>query len=418
MRRSAVCVLAALLSLSVHAETVAIKAARVLDVRRGVVLTGTFVVVEDDHIKSLSATVPPGVRVIDLGDVTLLPGLMDMHVHLDVGRTPGAKPFATEQIEPADMAIVAAVNARATLMAGFTTVRSCGSNNFIDVALKRAVERGAIDGPRIIPSGYQISMTGGHGDNTGYAEGVYELSTKQGVADGVPQLLFAVRYQLKHGAEVIKLMATAGVAGSERTATNRQYSDEELRAVVDEAKRNGVRVAAHAHGAEGILAAIKAGVDSIEHGSQMTDEAIRLMKERGTFLVPTLYVTTPESKQGRNWSPEMQKKGDAMSAAAHVNFKKAADAGVKIAFGTDSGVYPHGLNAREFKVLVTYGMKPADAIRSATIGAAELLGVDDRGEVVAGKLADLIAVSGNPLDDVTVLEHVSFVMFGGRIVKQ
>jgi imidazolonepropionase-like amidohydrolase len=398
------------------AAPIAIHAARVLDVRTGTIKANAIVVVDGDRISGVTDKAPDGAQTIDLGDMTLLPGLMDMHTHLSVGRTPPDKRAETEQIEPADMAIQATQNARATLLAGFTTVRECGANNFIDVALKRAIERGVINGPRIIPSGYQIGMTGGHADNTGYAEGVYELGPKQGVADGVAQVLFAVRYQIKHGAEVIKLMASSGVLDLQASAELREFSDEELRAAVDEAKRHGLRVAAHAHGTEGILAALRAGVNSIEHGSMLNDEAIRMMKEHSVYLVPTLYVTLPQSQTRLN---DLQRaKGDAMSRAAHESFRKAMAAGVRIAFGTDAGVYPHGLNAREFAAMVSLGMKPADAIRTATLGAAGLLGVDDRGEIVPGKLADLIAVPGNPLEDVTALEHVKFVMMGGRVVAR
>jgi imidazolonepropionase-like amidohydrolase len=406
-----------LFALPLAAAPVAIRAARMLDVRNGANRANAVVIVDEGQITALATAPPAGVPVIDLGDVTLLPGLMDMHTHLSVGRVPNSKPGDTEQIEPADMAIQATVNARATLLAGFTTVRECGANNFIDVALERARQRGAILAPRIVPSGYQIGMTGGHADNTGYAEGVYELGPKQGVADGVPQVLFAVRYQIKHGAEVIKLMATSGVLDLQASATLREFSDEELKAACDEAKRHGLRVAAHAHGTEGILAAIRAGVTSIEHGSMLNDEAIRLMKERDVFLVPTLYVTEPKAGTGQDRGALVRSKGEAMSRAARESFRRALAAGVRIAFGTDAGVYPHGLNAREFSTLVSLGMKPADAIRSATLVAAALLGIDDRGEIAPGKLADLIAVRGNPLDDVKVLENVSWVMLGGRVVK-
>ncbi len=396
---------------------IAIRAARMLDVRRGEIVTGRVVVVRGDRIESVGNSVPEGAQVIDLGDVTLMPGLIDMHTHISVSRVLGAQPFETEQIEAADVAIRATENARVTLMAGFTTIRDCGSNDFVDVALSRAVERGTTQGPHVVPSGHQISMTGGHGDNGGYAEGVYELGPKEGIADGPDQLLFAVRYQLKHGAEFIKMMATSGVLDLRKSATLREFSDEEIRTVVEEAHRHGVKVAAHAHGTEGIIAAVRAGVDSIEHGSMLNDEAIRLMKEHGTFLVPTLYVTMPAAgTAGRN-NAIVREKGKSMSDAAHESFRKALAAGVRIAFGTDAGVYPHGLNAREFGAMVSLGMKPVDALRSATIDAAELLGVSDRGEIVAGELADLIAVPGNPLQDVTVTERVSFVMQNGIVVK-
>ena len=409
-----------LFSAAAHAADVpriALRAARLLDVRAGTVVENAVVVIDGNKIAEVRHDVPAGAEVIDLGDVTLLPGLFDMHTHLSLGRTERLRGPDPMSAGPVDNAIQAVVNARATLMAGFTTVRECGANDFIDVALKNAIERGAIVGPRITPSGYQISMTGGHGDNVGYAEGVFELTPKQGVADGVPNLLFAVRYQLKHGAEVIKLTATAGVLGYERTATARQFSDEELRAIVEEARRNGVKVAAHAHGREGILAAIRAGVDSIEHGSQLDDEGLALMKARGTYLVPTLYAQHPDGK-GRPLPASIQAKGAAMTAASDVMFPKALRSGVKIAYGTDAGVFPHGLNARDFALMTGFGMKPIDAIRSATTAAADLLGVSDRGAIAPGLLADIIAVRGNPLDDIKTLETVAFVMKDGTVVKR
>jgi imidazolonepropionase-like amidohydrolase len=412
-------VLLAAWPLAAQPALTAVRAKRLLDVRRGVIVENPVVIVEGDRIREVARAVPPGATVIELGDVTLLPGLFDMHTHIDIGRAAGPQPPRSPDFfepGPIDRALEATRNARATLMAGFTTIRQCGANDFIDVALKRAIDRGTFPGPRITPSGYQISMTGGHGDNIGYPEGEYELTPKQGVADGPEQLLFAVRYQLKHGAEVIKLTATAGVLGPERTATARQFSDEELRTIVDEARRNGVRVAAHAHGTEGIIAAIRAGVDSIEHGSMLNDEAIRLMKEHGTWLVPTLYVASPRTREGQPLN--VQAKGKAMEEAADRSFRAALAAGVKIAFGTDAGVYPHGLNAGEFTAMVDRGMTPLAAIRAATINAAELLGVDDRGVIEPGKLADLIAVAGNPLDDVSTLETVLFVMKGGDVFKR
>lgn len=403
-------------ALTAHADVVALRAKRMLDVERGVIVKDPVIVIDGAQIQSVGTVVPKDARVIDLGDVTLLPGLFDMHTHLSVGHTADTKP--TEYYGgPVDHALQAATNARATLMAGFTSVRECGANDFIDVALKRAIERDVAVGPRITPSGYQISMTGGHGDNTGYPPGEYELTPKQGVADGPEQLLYAVRYQIKYGAEVIKVTVTAGVMGYERTATMRQFSDEELRTVVEEAKRNGLRVAAHAHGTEGILAALRAGVDSIEHGSMLNDEAIAMMKAKGVYLVPTLYLADKGSEAVENMTPVMREKSMSVSAAAIRSFRAALDAGVKIAFGTDAGVFPHGLNAREFAVMVKHGMKPVDAIRAATTSAAALLGVSDRGIIAPSKLADIIAVHGNPLDDIKTMENVVFVMKGGVVFK-
>jgi imidazolonepropionase-like amidohydrolase len=416
--RPIACLLSLLLACAAAAAPTAVRAAHLLDVRRGALIDNAVVVVDGDSIVSVGHDVPAGATLLDLGDVTLVPGLFDMHVHLDVGGTAGQRGPNPMSAGPVDNAIQASINARATLLAGFTTVRSCGSNDFIDVALKRAIERGAIIGPRITPAGYQISMTGGHGDNDGYAPGVFELTPKQGVADGPENVLFAVRYQMKYGAEVIKLTATAGVLGEERTATARQFSDEELRTIVEEARRNDMRVAAHAHGTEGIIAAVKAGVSSIEHGSVLNDEAIALMKAKGTYLVPTLYVAQPKGKEGRNYSSEhAAAKGEAMTEAVKSSFPKALKAGVKIAYGTDAGVYPHGLNGREMAVMVSFGMTPADAFRSATIWAADLLGVSDRGAIEPKLLADIVAVRGNPLTDVSTIEHVVFVMKGGTVFK-
>ena len=421
MKRLAVATLLLLLPLTAHADVVVLRAKRMLDVERGVIVANSVIVVEGETIRSVGVAPPTtAAKIIDLGDVTLLPGLMDMHTHLSIGRAEGYPTGRESSDGPIDQAIRATVNAKATLLAGFTSVREAGATDFIDVSLKKAIAHGTIIGPRITPSGAQISMTGGHGDNVGEPVGHWELTPKQGVADGPDQLLFAVRYQLKHGAEVIKLMATAGVLGFERTATARQFSDEELRTVVEEARRNGVKVMAHAHGREGILAAIRAGVDSIEHGSQLDAEGIRLMKERGTFLVPTIYLAMPEAGTTAHFESEHVKaKGAAMSEAARKAFQAAVAAGVPIAFGTDAGVraLPHGTNARELEAMVRLGMKPADAIRSATVVAAKLLGVDDRGVIAAGKLADIIAVAGDPLQDVRTLERVVFVMKNGQIYK-
>ena len=315
----------------------------------------------------------------------------------------------------ADEALRGASNAVKTLMAGFTTVRNVGAGGFSDVSLMKAIDAGLIQGPRIIPAGHAIGITGGHCDATGWAPGVLELGPKDGVADGVDQVVEAARYQIKHGAKVIKVCATAGVFSYDATLGAQQLSDAELRAVVEEANRHGLKVAAHAHGTAGIKAAIRAGVASIEHGSMLDDEAIKLMKEKGTYLVPTAYLLTQFKFEGMP-APIAAKAREAIPLAQE-SHRKAIAAGVKIAFGTDAAVFPHGQNAGEFAVYVGYGMKPIDAIRTATVNAADLLGVIDRGVIARGKLADLIAVPGNPLEDVKALESVVWVMKGGVVYK-
>ncbi|HXT51387.1 MAG TPA: amidohydrolase family protein, partial [Thermoanaerobaculia bacterium] len=297
------------------------------------------------------------------------------------------------------------------------TVREAGAWFFIDAALDRAVAAGQAVGPRIIPSGYQISMTGGHGDDIGWPPGVFETGPEQGIGDGPEALLKAVRYQLKHGARTIKLTATAGVLGPEATADARQFSDEELRTIVEEAHRNRVKVAAHAHGRDGILAAVRAGVDSIEHGSQIDDDAVRLMKQHGTWLVPTAWVNSTGELDVASMDPHVRNKAAQITAQARESLRLAIRSRLPIAYGTDAGVYPHGNNACDFAVLVAAGMTPLEAIRTATTGAAALLGVDDRGSLEADQLADVIAVPGDPLKDVAALAAPSLVMQGGKVYR-
>jgi imidazolonepropionase-like amidohydrolase len=321
---------------------------------------------------------------------------------------------------PADLAIRGAASAKKTLEAGFTTVRDVGSEGFADVALQRAVERGWVPGPRIVPCGHSISIVGGHGDANGYAPGILESadSWREGVVASPADARAAVRYQVKHGARAIKIMSTGGVLSAGDAVTARQFSDEELATLVDEASHAGLRVACHAHGAEGIKAAVRAGVTSIEHGTYLDDEGIRLMKARGTYLVPTrlageAVLEAAEAKALPEWAIA---KSYEVAPLMRTSFTKALRAGVPIAFGTDAGVYPHGLNAREFVLLVEGGMTPLQAILSATREAAKLLGRADLGQIAPGRIADLVAVRGNPLDDVTRLQDPRLVMKGGVIV--
>jgi imidazolonepropionase-like amidohydrolase len=396
------------------APSVVIRAARMLDLRSGRMINDAIVVVQGDRITQVGGPAPAGASVIDLGPATLLPGLLDAHVHLTGEIRPGFE-LAPVRETAADAALHGVVNARKTLLAGFTTVRNLGAGDFVDVSLMRAIERGEIEGPRIIPAGHAIGITGGHCDVTGFAPGVAVQDPLHGVADGVDQVVQAVRQQAKYGARVIKICATAGVLSFDATVGAQQLSEAEMRAVVEEAARHGLRVAAHAHGTEGIKAAIRAGVTSIEHGSMLDEEAIAMMKQRGTWLVPTRALG---DLIDRNALPgPIRAKADYVMPLAEASFRQAVAAGVKIAFGTDAAVLPHGLNAKEFAVYVKAGMTPLEAIRTATLNGAELLGLNDRGEIAVGKLADLIAVPGDPLSDITVLERVSAVIKGGRRVK-
>ena len=394
---------------------IVLRAARMLDVQTGRIVSPAVVIIEKDRIKSVNPASVPSGQLIDLGNVTLLPGLMDMHTHLSFD-IEGNWLHRSVTDTAGDNALRGARNARTTLLAGFTTVRDVGAAEFVDVALMRAIDRDFIPGPRMFPAGHSIGITGGHCDTTGYAPGIRERGPETGVADGPDAALKAVRYQIKHGAKVIKVCATAGVLSLEGPVGAQQLSEVELRTIVEEAARHELKVAAHAHGAEGIIAAVKAGVASIEHGSILNDEAIRLMKERGTYLVPTTYLA--QAIQLDALPPPIRAKAEFILPRARQSLQLAIRSGVKIAFGTDAAVYPHGQNAREFGVLVERGMTPVDAIRTATINAADLLGVSDRGNIAPGLLADIVAVPGNPLDNIRVLEDVRFVMKGGQVYKR
>jgi len=397
------------------AEPTVLTAKAYLDVDRGVLVMPAQIVVDGGVITALNpATLPAGER-IDLGELTLLPGLIDAHTHLTYEVVPGweGEPVRWTQ---ADFALRGVVNARKTLLAGFTTVRDLFAYQFSDVALMRAIERGWVEGPRMQVSAHALSITGGHCDVTGFAPGVMELDYRSGIADGVDDVVKAVRYQVKHGATVIKICATAGVLSFEGPVGAQQYSFEELKAAADEAHRHGLKIAAHAHGTEGIIAASEAGIDTIEHASVITEPAARVLAKHGTAIVPNLYLT--EGMDLDALPPAIREKAKNILSKFVESFRTALKYRLRIVFGTDAGVFPHGENARQFALNVRYGQSPIEAVRGATSYAAEALGTPDRGRIAEGLLADLIAVDGNPLDDVSRLESVAFVMKGGVVYKR
>ncbi|MCZ6918148.1 MAG: amidohydrolase family protein [Gemmatimonadetes bacterium] len=395
------------------AQTTVVRADRMLDVVSGQVVSGAVVVIEGDRIVSVGGNVPDGADVIDLGDVTLVPGLTDLHTHL-TGDIEGDWTNQATRETDADAALRGARNAKRTLYAGFTTVRDM--SGFAGIALMRAIDKDFVEGPRIFPGANSLGITGGHCDVTGFAPGILETDFADGVGDGPSGVLRAARYQIKHGARFIKICATAGVLSFEGPVGAQQFTFEEMRTIVEEAARHGTHVAAHAHGTEGINTAVRAGVRSIEHGSMLTDESISLMKEHGTYLVPTTYLAGAIDLDALPAS--IRAKAETVLPLAIASVEKAIREGVNIAFGTDAAVFPHGDNAREFAALVERGMDPLAALRSATLTPAELLGFDDRGQIAPGFLADIIAVPGNPLENIRVMEDVQFVMKGGVVYKR
>jgi imidazolonepropionase-like amidohydrolase len=399
---------------------VMVHAGKLLDVRSGKTLADQAIVIEAGKIVSVSpfsqAKRASGDRLIDLSAATVLPGLTDAHTHL-TGNPQDAGPQALGISLPR-ATLTGARNARITLEAGFTTVRNVGAEGYSDVALRDAIDAGDVPGPRMLVSGPPLGITGGHCDEN-FLPFDFHYSA-EGVADGVEGVQHKVRETIKYGADLIKICATGGVLSHGDNPQASQYTLEEMKAIVADAHRLGRKVAAHAHGAQGILWASQAGVDSIEHGSYIDDAAIAEMKKDGTYLVPTLYLADwfLEHAEQVHVPPEMIAKGRTVMAAARKNVAHAFASGVKVAFGTDAAVYPHGLNAHEFAVMVKLGMSPLQSIQAATINAADLLGWSDKiGALEPGKWGDIIAVDGDPLQDVTTLEHVKFVMKGGEVVK-
>jgi imidazolonepropionase-like amidohydrolase len=399
-----------------------IKAMGYIDVQSGKLIMPAQIIIENDKIVSVNPkTLPENYTLIDLSNKILLPGLMDMHTHLDAEFNGSFDHFITKE-NASKGTIRAANNAEKTLMAGFTTVRNVGQLHFtkelIDVALNESTEEGWIKAPHIIATGHMITIEGGHGDlSLGFTEDLLKVDPDYGVVNGPYDALKAVRFQIKNGAKFIKIHATAGVLSLEDSVGAQQLTDEEMKVIVDEAQRHGVRVAAHAHGTEGIKAAIRAGVHSIEHGSLLDEEGMKMMKKNNVFLVPTTGLVDILMKDTSKMNPKMVKKAEYVLPLAKINLTKAIKSGVKIALGTDSPLIPHGQNAYELSAMVDKGMTNIQAIQAATINPAELINTNDRGIIKAGLLADIIAVEANPLDNIKALEKVDFVMKAGKIYK-
>jgi imidazolonepropionase-like amidohydrolase len=419
-------IIAFFITINVFAQTgtvTVIKAGKLIDTENGKVLNNQFILIQNDTIKSVSTNlnIPTNAIVIDLSNATVLPGLIDCHTHIT--SQPGDNYY--EDIfrkTPIDQAVLAHIYAKRTLEAGFTSCRDVGSQAFIDVALRNAIDNGDIEGPRLQVATMFIGSTGSHGDLNGFSPFLdWQLPKEMsGVANGVDGVRKQVRYNIKYGADLIKFGASAGVLSEEESVGGPQFTQEEMNAIVEEAKMWGRKTAAHAHGTEAIKMAVKAGVASIEHGSFLDDEAVQQMKQHGTYLVADVYndeyILSEYAKLG--YPEKIINKERTVGKTQRESFEKAAKAGVKIAFGTDAGVYPHGWNAKQFKWMVRYGLTPMEAIQAATVNAADLMGWTNRvGSISAGKLADIIAVNGNPLDDVSQLENVEFVMKGGKVYK-
>ena len=422
-----VTLIAASASLSVAQERatqpgkkIILHAARLLDVKTGTTLPDQVILIEDNKIttvgpaKSVKATADA--ELIELPRATVLPGLIDCHVHLTMSPNrfgPGGLGISYPR-----SALIGARNARVTLEAGFTTVRNLAAGGYSDIALRDAINAGDVPGPRMLVSGPPLSITGGHWDEN-YLAPQFGF-TNDGVADGVDAAMKKVRENVKYGADLIKVMATGGVLSQNDNPALAHYSLEELKAIVETTHGLGRKVAAHAHAAVGIKNAVLAGVDSVEHGSYMNDEDIQLMKERGTYLVPTVYLEDwlLQNMQNLGYTPNMMEKANTVVPIAHKNLSHAFKSGVKVALGTDAAVYPHGLNAHEFGKMAEMGLTPLQSIQAGTVNAADLLGWADKiGTIEAGKWADIIAVDGDPLQDLTTLEHVKFVMKAGEVVK-
>ncbi|MGB3351823.1 MAG: amidohydrolase family protein [Mycobacterium sp.] len=399
-----------------------LKAAGLLDIDSGEIVRPGVLHIDGNRIVGVGGSpADSDGDVLDLGELVLLPGLMDMEVNLLMGGRGETGALSQVQDDPPTRVLRAVGNARRTLRAGFTTVRNLGlflktGGYLLDVALGRAIDAGWIDGPRIVPAGHAITPTGGHLDPTmfaGFAPGVMPVSVEEGIANGVPEVRKAVRYQIKHGAQLIKVCASGGVMSLTGEPGAQHYSDEELCAIVDEAHRRGLRVAAHCLGADAVRSAVKAGIDCIEHGFLVDDDARAQMVEHGTFLVATQRLT--DGMDVSKAAPELRAKAAEIFPQARKSILLAYEAGVKIAVGSDAPAIPHGKNAEELVTLVERGLPPLAVLRAATTVAADLINVTDRGRLVEGQLADIIGVPGDPLQDITVTQNVRFVMKDGKV---
>jgi imidazolonepropionase-like amidohydrolase len=410
--------------------TIVLKAARLFDGKAKALITNGVVIVQGDKIVDAGSNlaIPQGAQVIDLGDATLSPGFMDAHTHLtaDFSGNYNQRRLQEVDLNVSEQAITAITYARATIEAGFTTVRDLGSRfvgskEFVDVALRNAIDHGVVPGPRMLVATYGIGATGGHFDSTaGFRDMLFghEPDYSEGIADGPDAIRKAVRFEIKNGADVIKAAVSGGVLSLTDEVDTPQFTPAEIAALVDETHRLRKKVAVHCHGDQAAKDAIEAGVDSIEHGSFLKPETLQLMKTKGTYLVPTLMATEWILGKLDSYPPALQAKAKAAGAARTDMFRNAVKLGVKIGLGTDAAVYPHGMNAKEFKLMVDLGMPPIEALRAATAADAELLGISAKvGTLEKGKLADIVAIPGDPTADITATERVSFVMKEGKIVK-
>ncbi len=395
-----------------------VTAAHMLDVRSGKLIDDPLIVVREGRIVSVGRAgdaVPEGAERIDLKGMTLLPGLIDMHVHID--SDPTYSGYSYLQFSDRFWSAISVTHARDTLMAGFTTIRNLGSDDWNDVGLQQAIDAGKVVGPRIVTAGHAFGATGGHCDSTYFPPSMNDRNAYS--ADNAEEARKSVREVRKYGAQVIKICATGGVFSRNTEPGQQQMTYDEMKATVDEAKMWGIKVAAHAHGAAGIREAIRAGVNTIEHASLIDDEGIRLAKQHGAWLSMDIYNTDYTQSEGRGNGvlEDNLRKDREIGDLQRENFRRAQQAGVKMVYGTDAGIFPHGDNAKQFAVMVRYGMTPTQAIQSATINAAEALGRGDIGVIEVGRHADIVAVQSNPAQDVTVLENVAFVMKAGTVVK-